>query len=165
MTSLPLLNEMPVWRRKFHIPGAQNVMYGPFLTHSVRGTKDHMADPSSRLSNHRDNALAMARWDDSFLTRSHSGQTGSGISHRPLSPEAIEAQTVTKPGYKLQCLEQFVCGGVAERLKAAVLKTVRPARVSGVRIPPPPPCYRCPPSVMSTSLQQMGPAIRFFRAH
>src|SRR5712691_9227051 len=31
------------------------------------------------------------------------------------------------------------CGGVGERLKPAVLKTVRPERVSGVRIPPPPP--------------------------
>jgi hypothetical protein len=30
-------------------------------------------------------------------------------------------------------------GGVGERLKPAVLKTVRPERVSGVRIPPPPP--------------------------
>src|SRR6266852_2936718 len=156
---------MPVWRRKFHIPGAQNVMYGPFLTHSVRGTKDHMADPSSCWNDHLYNALAMARRDDSYLTRDHSGQTASGISHRPLSPASIAAQAVTKLGYKLQCFEQFVCGGVAERLKAAVLKTVRPARVSGVRIPPPPPCYRCPPSVMSTSLQQMGPAIRFFRAH
>jgi len=28
---------------------------------------------------------------------------------------------------------------VGERLKPAVLKTVRPVRVSGVRIPPPPP--------------------------
>jgi hypothetical protein len=31
-------------------------------------------------------------------------------------------------------------GGVAEWLKAAVLKTVGLERVSGVRIPPPPPC-------------------------
>src|SRR6266478_9930651 len=30
-------------------------------------------------------------------------------------------------------------GGVGERLKPAVLKTVRPERVSGVRISPPPP--------------------------
>jgi hypothetical protein len=30
-------------------------------------------------------------------------------------------------------------GGVGERLKPAVLKTVRPERASGVRIPPPPP--------------------------
>ena len=30
-------------------------------------------------------------------------------------------------------------GGVGERLKPAVLKTVRPERVSWVRIPPPPP--------------------------
>ena len=30
-------------------------------------------------------------------------------------------------------------GGVGEWLKPAVLKTVRPVRVSGVRIPPPPP--------------------------
>ena len=33
-------------------------------------------------------------------------------------------------------------GGVAERTKAAVLKTVRRASVSGVRIPPPPPAQR-----------------------
>src|SRR5579862_3089600 len=33
----------------------------------------------------------------------------------------------------------FVPGGVGERLKPAVLKTVRPERVSWVRIPPPPP--------------------------
>jgi hypothetical protein len=32
---------------------------------------------------------------------------------------------------------------VAERLKAAVLKTVRPERVSWVRIPPPPPYICC----------------------
>src|ERR1700756_4304479 len=32
-------------------------------------------------------------------------------------------------------------GGVGERLKPAVLKTVRLERVSGVRIPPPPPEY------------------------
>ena len=44
--------------------------------------------------------------------------------------------------------EQLNFGGVAERLKAAVLKTVRPARVSWVRIPPPPP-YR---SVGRTSI-------------
>ena len=31
-------------------------------------------------------------------------------------------------------------GGVGERLKPAVLKTVEPERVPGVRIPPPPPC-------------------------
>ena len=34
-------------------------------------------------------------------------------------------------------------GGVGERLKPAVLKTVRPERVSGVRIPPPPPASLC----------------------
>ncbi len=33
-------------------------------------------------------------------------------------------------------------GGVGERLKPAVLKTVRPERVSGVRIPPPPPDFQ-----------------------
>ena len=32
----------------------------------------------------------------------------------------------------------YQCGGVAEWLNAAVLKTVRPVRVSGVQIPPPP---------------------------
>src|ERR1700747_351014 len=34
---------------------------------------------------------------------------------------------------------EFQSGGVGERLKPAVLKTVRLERVSGVRIPPPPP--------------------------
>src|SRR5258708_24757997 len=33
-------------------------------------------------------------------------------------------------------------GGVGERLKPAVLKTVRPERASGVQIPPPPPSSR-----------------------
>ena len=33
-------------------------------------------------------------------------------------------------------------GGVGEWLNPAVLKTVRPERVSGVRIPPPPPYSR-----------------------
>jgi hypothetical protein len=33
----------------------------------------------------------------------------------------------------------IMSGGVGERLKPAVLKTVRLERVSGVRIPPPPP--------------------------
>ncbi len=37
------------------------------------------------------------------------------------------------------------CGGVAERLNAAVLKTVELARVPGVRIPPPPPLYDSKP--------------------
>src|ERR1039457_2683891 len=37
---------------------------------------------------------------------------------------------------KLNCV---LHGGVAERLNATVLKTVRPERVSWVRIPPPPP--------------------------
>ena len=34
-------------------------------------------------------------------------------------------------------------GGLAERSKAAVLKTVVPARVPGVRIPKPPPKGNC----------------------
>ena len=37
-------------------------------------------------------------------------------------------------------------GGVAEWLKAAVLKTVERLRVPGVRIPPPPPEIRKKPS-------------------
>src|SRR5579862_6145639 len=42
-------------------------------------------------------------------------------------------------GPTLQCSKDLIFGGVAERLKAAVLKTVGPERVSWVRIPPPPP--------------------------
>jgi hypothetical protein len=42
-------------------------------------------------------------------------------------------------------------GGVGERLKPAVLKTVRPERVSGVRIPPPPPSLKTPASRRATN--------------
>src|SRR5258707_1115180 len=49
-------------------------------------------------------------------------------------------------------------GGVGERLNPAVLKTVRPERVSGVRIPPPPPFSRnqiaCCPSLRHSSFFQ-----------
>jgi hypothetical protein len=43
-----------------------------------------------------------------------------------------------KLGYCAKLLETLT-GGVAEWFNAAVLKTVRLERVSGVRIPPPPP--------------------------
>jgi len=48
----------------------------------------------------------------------------SGVTPGGGTPEnaAIDAQAVTKRGFKLECFEPFVCGGVAERLKAAVLK-------------------------------------------
>ena len=38
----------------------------------------------------------------------------------------------------------FPCGGMCEWLKQAVLKTALPARVTGVRIPLPPPftCFK-----------------------
>ena len=38
------------------------------------------------------------------------------------------------------------CGGMCERLKQAVLKTAIPERVSGVRIPLPPPFKSCNPN-------------------
>src|SRR5579862_4827189 len=41
--------------------------------------------------------------------------------------------------WKLTEYARITNGGVGEWLKPAVLKTVRPERVSGVRIPPPPP--------------------------
>jgi hypothetical protein len=53
------------------------------------------------------------------------------------------SKTVTLAVPKLQCSKDLIFGGVAERLKAAVLKTVRPERVSWVRIPPPPPFILC----------------------
>ena len=44
-------------------------------------------------------------------------------------------------------------GGVGERLKPAVLKTVRPERVSGVRIPPPPPVLESTVKISSAGSQ------------
>ena len=52
---------------------------------------------------------------------------------------AIDSEPVTLATRKLQFLVELKAGGVGERLKPAVLKTVRPERVSWVRIPPPPP--------------------------
>ena len=50
-------------------------------------------------------------------------------------------------------------GGVGERLNPAVLKTVRPERVSGVRIPPPPPVSVNPlPAGLSCSAEFSGAA-------
>jgi hypothetical protein len=43
--------------------------------------------------------------------------------------------------YLLQWLNP--CGGMCEWLKQAVLKTALPYRVTGVRIPLPPPCNYC----------------------
>src|SRR6267378_4603264 len=44
------------------------------------------------------------------------------------------------PRWYAECV-RIVGGGVGEWLKPAVVKTVRPERVSGVRIPPPPPVF------------------------
>ena len=51
-------------------------------------------------------------------------------------------------------------GGVAEWLKAAVLKTVRPERVSGVRIPPPPPYL-----TNAVKMRLLAPCYYFFYVH
>jgi hypothetical protein len=48
---------------------------------------------------------------------------------------------------------QNQCGGVAEWLNAAVLKTVRLERASGVRIPPP------PPDAQYSCLEFFGPCL------
>ena len=57
---------------------------------------------------------------------------------------AIPAQTVALSGRELECFKKPIFGGVAERSIAAVLKTVGPARVPWVRIPPPPPFSQGP---------------------
>ena len=75
--------------------------------------------------------------------------------HRsPLPPDGWPRFPVTRCGHLRVTIE---AGGVAERLKAAVLKTVRLERVSGVRIPPP------PPSNLSCSIRlESLPAERLF---
>jgi hypothetical protein len=52
--------------------------------------------------------------------------------------QAKEKQVSPHTRAALKC-KSAQAGGVAERLNATVLKTVRPERVSWVRIPPPPP--------------------------
>ena len=55
------------------------------------------------------------------------------------SPQVEAGQHKISVWMRLQVI--LVNGGVGERLKPAVLKTVRVERVSGVRIPPPPPVF------------------------
>src|SRR5882762_4462883 len=55
--------------------------------------------------------------------------------------EALESRR-QQIGRELTEYAKIRSGGVGERLKPAVLKTVRPERVSGVQIPPPPPYLR-----------------------
>ncbi len=54
--------------------------------------------------------------------------------------------------YFLQLLSR-VSGGVSERLKVTVLKTVEPERVPWVRIPPPPPDHPLPCGELAESVE------------
>jgi hypothetical protein len=60
------------------------------------------------------------------------------ISALQLAPKCNESR-MQQIGRELRECVRIRSGGVAERFNAAVLKTVRLERVSGVRIPPPPP--------------------------
>src|SRR6266852_5933868 len=55
-----------------------------------------------------------------------------------LTTRASSISQAQMPLSPAECV-RIMGGGVGERLKPAVLKTVRLERVSGVRIPPPPP--------------------------
>src|ERR1700690_2036538 len=66
----------------------------------------------------------------------------------PFGPLALTLAPASRPGHALDChlipctlvwRNRTEIGGVGKRLTPAVLKTVRPERVSWVRIPPPPP--------------------------
>jgi hypothetical protein len=64
---------------------------------------------------------------------------GCGRIHCEFDPRSVQAgvpQSSWLEGVRLP--GKLEHGGVGERLNPAVLKTVRPERVSGVRIPPPP---------------------------
>jgi hypothetical protein len=52
-------------------------------------------------------------------------------------------------------------GGMGERFNPAVLKTVEPERVPGVRIPLPPPDHKCPDRTHGLGAFLAGPPKRF----
>ena len=54
----------------------------------------------------------------------------------------LQRQSLGTMSWRLGLQDIIMNGGVGERLKPAVLKTVRLERASGVRIPPPPPDER-----------------------
>ena len=70
------------------------------------------------------------------------GREARGHCYNPATPctkmQQFESK-VQQIGRSLAEYARIKNGGVGERLKPAVLKTVRLERVSGVRIPPPPP--------------------------
>ena len=75
------------------------------------------------------------------------------INHKPTKcrqfhdRSCILSRTVEK--------EPSCCGGVAEWLNAAVLKTVERASVPGVRIPPPPPGLDISQKLLSNKFMQL----------
>src|SRR6266436_3664392 len=69
-----------------------------------------------------------------------------------LTTRASSISQAQMPLSPAECV-RIMSGGVGERLKPAVLKTVRLERVSGVRIPPPPPvlpAYEPSPGVLAS---------------
>jgi hypothetical protein len=67
---------------------------------------------------------------------------GFGLIHSGPRALPVRCSTVRQTGCSLAEYVRIENGGVGEWLKPAVLKTVRLERVSGVRIPPPPPVCR-----------------------
>ena len=99
------------------------------------GETSHRRDPQQRKVNGRDAHRRCPRRGPARcrIPQHRQRQFGANLL-MPLTAESGCFDCFQATGYRLTTLP----GGVAERLNAPVLKTGRPARVSWVRIPPPP---------------------------
>src|SRR3984893_11103435 len=93
-------------------------------------------------------------WNNQSNFTKRYGSSCAGFSRAQL------AQFLSNCFRSLISQRRIESGGVGERLKPAVLKTVRPERVSGVRIPPPPPSHK----LLALNSTTPPPSIIFFNS-
>ena len=91
---------------------------------------------SSGLNRSTSPEVALAETNDAIVGVKIGARNRHDSSGRE---NTIRGSAITKSGPQVTIFQKLKFGGVGKRLTPAVLKTVRPERVSWVRIPPPPP--------------------------
>src|ERR1700751_3122157 len=99
---------------------------------------------SSGLNRSTSPEVALAETNDAIVGVKIGARNRHDSSGRE---NTIRGSAITKSGPQVTIFQKLKFGGVGKRLTPAVLKTVRPERVSWVRIPPPPPASPAFPSV------------------
>src|SRR6201984_1698190 len=108
---------------------------------------------SSGLNRSTSPEVALAETNDAIVGVKSGARNRHDSSGRE---NTIRGSAITKSGPQVTIFQKLKFGGVGKRLTPAVLKTVRPERVSWVRIPPPPPASRFLPSVLPAPCSSPG---------